>query len=189
MCTDKSLLGDDERRSIDAWYNRDLLGSEPVLALAIEVLPVTLNAGLKRYNFRPGREFRLIEHQTAGHACHHHLLWITELAPRDEVRIALKDIAGHYLDSDMGCWGVRLDQILEYRARISAVLNADCNDSYLDLEEGIYPIDCTAENLNRLCSDELPKDLDELIEFKDEFDRVCGSVGRWKLLLLGENCD
>lgn len=97
-----------------------------------------------------------------------------------------------WLESDAGCFGVPLDEVLKYREQLKALfgLGVDCNQSYQDFEEGIYPIDCSPEALKALCEDDLPEELDDLIEFGDnKFARFCGFVGRWSLFVLGENCD
>ena len=68
-------------------------------------------------------------------------------------------------------------------------LGVDCNWSYEDLAEAIYPIDCTVDNLRKICVDEIPDNLESLIEFDNDMSSVFGIVNRWKLYIIGENCD
>jgi len=55
--------------------------------------------------------------------------------------------------------------------------------------EGVYPFDTTVESLRLLTDYPIPDDLDELLVFKSDLDKVFGIVGRWQAYILGENCD
>ena len=45
------------------------------------------------------------------------------------------------------------------------------------------------DNLRNLCVDEIPDDLESLIIFDNDMGRVFGIANRWKLYIIGENCD
>jgi len=142
-----------------------------------------------RFTFKTGREWHRILHQTAGLGCHHVRMWCTFLTPKTDIIPILSEINATWLDSNAGVLDVRLDDVLKYRALISEKLGADCNVSYPDFEEAIYPIDCTVETIRSLCEDDLPDDLNDLLHFDNNFNSMLGFAKRWNLYILGENCD
>ena len=172
-------------------FNDELGLDLPLLVLAVKCHPEWGSkscVGVPRHEFKPGRTFVDLQHQTSGHACHQVYLQATILKPREPEKLRL--IESKWLDSDAGCFGVGLDTILEYRAQLKELYGLDCNGCYQDFEEGVYPIDCSPEALKKLCEDEFPEDLDDLIKFGDgPFERMCGCIGRWNIYVLGENCD
>ena len=135
------------------------------------------------------RKWLRIAHQTAGVRCNQHPMIGTILEPREEVKDKIRNISDYWLDSNCGAWGVSLNELVTYRKQLQELLGVDCNISYEDFEEAIYPIDCTQENLKKLAKDKLPKDLDKLIKWENNSDQVFGIFHRWKLYILGENCD
>ncbi len=151
-------------------------------------LPALVLAVPQKYDFKKGRAWQGIVHQTAGHGCHQHYMYGTLIKPRSKLMSKIQQITQHWLDSDCGMGGgVALDEILEYRKQLQEELEVDCNHSYLDLEEGIYPIDCTIKNLRKLSAEKFPKELDSLIKWNKDgpyFHPV-----DWRLYILGENCD
>jgi hypothetical protein len=159
----------------------------PQLVLAIKASEY--RGEFRAYDFKPVRKFLPIAHQTAGHGCHQHYLYGTVLIPRVDVAAAMQAINDHWLESDCGCLGVSLDEILVYRQQVQTLLHADCNRTYRDFEEGIYPVDYTPQTLSSLQTEEFPPDPDELIAWKDRLDRTAGFIGRGQLFILGENCD
>jgi hypothetical protein len=166
----------------------------PLLILAIEV-PLYETEKPKEeaikdrcYNFKGPERWIMLAHQTAGHACHHHYFYASVLKPTPEAKVLMCELEKHWYESDCGMFNVSLDEVLEYRKQLLE-FGVDCNSSYRDFEEGIYPIDCESKNLKLLCEDELPEDLNEFIEWEDDWDRLIGIIGRWKLFILGENCD
>jgi len=144
-----------------------------------------------------------LRHQTAGIGCHHHDLWAIPLEPRPEATVGLYRLEKFRYGSNAGAFGISLDELKVYREQLRTWLGVDGTWSYRYFEEGIYPIDATAEHLQRLTSQELPRDLDELLEWTRPGDpedpkerervvalrRLCGWVGRWTLFVLGENSD
>ena len=139
--------------------------------------------------FTSDRIFISIQHQTAGHACHQHYMSGTILTPKPSVQTAINTICDSWLDSDVGCFGVTFNNLTKYRQQLVDLLEVDCQWSYPQFEEAIYPVDCCKEYLDKLCEDKLPDELDDLIVWKSDWDKVCGSINRWNLYLMGENCD
>ena len=144
---------------------------------------------LKEESFSKEREWLHISHQTAGHSCHQHYIFGTILTPTPKTHIAMFNLSKMWLDSDVGMFGVSLNEILTYRSDIQNLLNVDCNISYKDFEEGIYPIDCSTKNINMLTTDILPENLDDLLTFENPKYKSFGCINRWNLWILGENCD
>lgn len=153
------------------------------------VLAVLDRTWTKDFSFAPGREWVRLQHQTSGHACGQVYMWCNFLTPRPENIAAIYEIERSWYDTDLGAWNVSLDELLKYRKMLNEKLGVDCNWSHSDLAEAIYPIDCTVENLRKLCLDEIPDDLESLIEFDSDMSRVFGIANRWKLYIIGENCD
>jgi len=143
----------------------------------------------KDFSFSPGRDWLRIQHQTSGHACGQVRMWCTFLTPRTDTLAAINDIERSWYDTDLGAWSVQLDDVLKYRKMLNDKLGVDCNWAYEDLAEAIYPIDCTVDNLRKLCVDEIPDNLESLIQFDNDMSSIFGIVNRWKLYIIGENCD
>lgn len=166
---------------------------EPVLVMGMMVNnfqdPVPDQADLA-----PEYKWQTIVHQTAGHGCHQRYMVGIVLNAKDYVVEHMKKISNHFLDSEIGCIGTPcLDDILKYREMLRAMtMVVDCNYSYRDFEEGFYPINCSIHSLNALCKDKFPDDLEELLHWDESatgFDKIFGSVNRWSLVILGDNCD
>jgi hypothetical protein len=150
----------------------------------VSSLPLLVLATPHQYHFKKSRKWLKIAHQTAGHSCHQHYFMGSLLKPKANVKKSMEVISKHWLDSDISS-PATLDKVLEYRKQIIELLGVDCNNSYSDFEEAIYPIDCTPENLEKLASDKLPKNLDTLITWK----KRDIPFAFWNLYILGENCD
>jgi hypothetical protein len=144
----------------------------------------------RELKFNKTRTWTKIAHQSAGIACHQSYFFGTFLTPKSikvlENTILLQN---KWLDSNAGAFGVSLDSILEYRKDIKDMFGVDCNSCWNKFEESIYPIDCTTENIKKLTDDQLPEDLDELIDWDSGFGRAIGCIGRWSLYILAENSD
>jgi hypothetical protein len=158
----------------------------PQLILGIEVNPKSEYS--RDYKFKPGRKWIKLAHQTAGHACNQRYLICTALQPKSvEVLQKMQQLANKWDGSQAGCWGNSLDSLNEYRQDIKNLFGADCNFCHNDFEEGIYPIDI--DFLIGLTDEKVPENLDDLVEWESGWDRSLGCLGRWKLFVLGENCD
>ncbi len=153
-------------------------------------LPKLVLAVHKNYNFNKKEGWEYIVHQTAGHMCANYHMIARELRPRKGLKEKIQEINDTWLES---CSGMSrnpmLDDVLEYRKQLNELLGVDCSFSYDRFQEGLYPIDCDSESLNKLTSERFPKDLDNLIGWKDNLERCMGTIGRWNLYILGENCD
>ncbi len=168
---------------IEDFQHLDTLGiTLPKLALALELNPRDEYA--VSYRFKAGRTWRQIVHRTAGARGHHRYLYVSFLTPKaPEVFAGIDFIARKWLGSQAGCLGVSLDRAVEYREDLRKHLRADCNVSHHGFEEGFYPIDLPFAA--QLVADNLPADLDDLIKWRTSFEQSAGSVGRWKLVILG----
>lgn len=184
----------------------DELGFElPMLILAVRAQP---SDGVVGYPLRDPWRARLgmerlmpLRHQTAGHGCHHHDLWALPLQPRSETAVAMFRLDKQWYGSNAGVFGVSLDELLLYREQLNGWLGVDCNRSYRDFEEAIYPIDPSADGLRTLTVSDLPDDLDDLVEWTRPEDpphdrerraalrRLLGFVHRWTVYVLAENSD
>jgi hypothetical protein len=132
------------------------------------------------------RKWLRIAHQTAGHACHQHYMTATILDVQPQMWEFVKQLNTTWLGTDCGVFGVTMNELEGYRALLRSY-GLDCNLSYQDFEEAIYPIDCNF--IGGISDDILPADLDDLIEWRSDTDKVIGMIHRWKLYILGENCD
>jgi hypothetical protein len=132
-----------------------------------------------------------IYHQTSGIACNHIKLHAIVLRPKPLVMAGMQLIEKHWYESNMGCFGTSLDEVLFYRMQLKDLIHprADCNTSYVDLVEGAYPIDLDMSVIREICDDDLPDSLDDLLEFETGLSRSMGSVGRWSCFILAENSD
>ena len=141
------------------------------------------------------REWKKIAHQTAGIGCHQHHMFGTILSPKKGIEVCLNKLNDIWLDSCCGAFGVSLDEVLQYRENLIEFLDVDCNETYQDFEEGIAPIDCGSEleNLKKLTNESFPKsaaDADDMfLKFDNSLDRLIGSMSRWRLFILMQNCD
>jgi len=153
-----------------------------------EKFPLLVLASKEKHDFKD-EKFIAIAHQTAGHGCHQHYMFGKILRPKKKTKVAMEGIQNYWLNTDCGAFGVNLDEIITYKNQLNKLLGVNCNNSYYDFEEGIYPIDCSVKNLKKLCTDKFPENLDELINFESNSMRLCGAINRWKIYILGENCD
>ena len=136
-----------------------------------------------------GKKFKWehIQHQCAGHACGQQYYYGTRLKPRNITRMVL--LTEKWVDSEVGCLGTSLKDVNQYNEELKSLFEVDCDTTFMLFQEAVYPVDCTPENLKKMCYDDLPDRLDDLLEFKTPFSSICGCFGRWKLYMLGPNCD
>ena len=144
----------------------------------------------KSFLRHPVLKWRRICHQTAGIGCHQHYLWGARLPPRNtSVERKMRVLSDKWLDSNVGAFGASLDDVNDYRNDARSLFGVDCNHEYMHFEEGIYPLECTGQSIARMTSVELPESLDSLLRFKSRMGVMFGMIGRWKLYVLGQNCD
>jgi hypothetical protein len=134
--------------------------------LESDVLPLLILATRENYKFTDTRTWMLIAHQTAGNGCHQNYLMGTVLKPRTSVLPTLQEIVGGWYGSNYGFTERPLSGVLRYRAQLRKI-DVDCERSYPDFEEGMYPIDCTRDNLQRMTTERLPVNLDKLVNWKN----------------------
>lgn len=173
----------------DFAYAEDLQIALPQLVLGIEISKRDLSEeSTFGYQFKPGRIWLKLVHQTAGHACHQRYLICTLLTPKSpKIAQGLAALDRKWIDSQAGCFGVSLGQAVGYDADLRSLLGAGCNDSHHHFEEGFMPLD--TRFVPEVAADTLPQDLDELIEWRNGFERMGGSIGRWRVAVLGQNSD
>lgn len=144
----------------------------------------------EEFDFIEGREWKKIAHQTAGVGCHQHYILGIILKPKSvDILKAMNSLSKKWDSSNTGCFGVSLNELNEYRDDLKRHFDLDCNNSYSDFEEGIYPIDCSKEALEKMTDEQLPESLDDLIVWEKEINKFFGCIGRWNLWILGKNSD
>lgn len=139
---------------------------------------------LRRLRLSEQRSWLHIHHQTRGLCCGQRYLTGTLLEPTDRAQRAMQEISKAWFNTSLGCYGLgpTLDEILTYRQQLADLLGEDCNRSYGDLEEALYPIDIGPGTMRNLCSDDLPDDLNALVDY--DFRRPF-----WRLFIVCENSD
>ena len=142
------------------------------------------------WTFAPGREWLWLDHQAGGTGCTHPEFVCTILRWRPDMEAKFLEIAERYDGSDLGVFNVTLTSINRYEAELRQVHPAlTCDESYADLQEAVYPIDCTPAAIAALTDEALPPNLDELVQWKKELHQFLGHIGRWRLWVLSENSD
>jgi len=180
-------LPEASRVKLENFKYADELGiTLPQLVLGIEVNPMSDRA--RAYRFVKSRRWVWLAHQTAGLCCNQHYLYATLLTPKSAAVLqGMNALAQKWLDSNVGWAGVSLDTANEYRQDLDRLFGADCNSCHQDFEEAFYPADL--EFLPKLAADQLPENLDDLIEWDSGLERAMGCVGRFRLLIVSNNSD
>jgi hypothetical protein len=156
---------------------------KPILVLALDA-----EKQFKEPKFKNGYKFEKIAHQCAGLGCHHRYFYIYRLEfKNNKVLENALNLHNLYFGTSLGCLGPTLDDLVEYRKHLKSLLGVDCKYSWSDAEEAIYPIDI--DWYRHLTKTKLPFNLDDILVFDTEWEKLCGSVNRWNLLILGENSD
>jgi hypothetical protein len=145
------------------------------------------------YNM-PGAE--LIAHQSGGLACNQLYLQGFFFDINSEYSEFIKKLDKLYYESNAGCFGGLLFEIINYQKLIKEI-NADCDSCYELFEESVYPLDLSVDLIKNMIIDDKQilkninneTDLDNLIVFKDNFEKFCGCIGWWNSLLITENSD
>ena len=170
---------------IEDFKPSDQLLEFPALVLGIEA---RFDEWARDFKFSSARRWLKISHQAAGMACNQYRLYCTVLCPNSaRIEANMRNLSEKWFASNLGCFGVSLNEIIQYRNDIRSFFNADCNVSYRSLQEGLYPID--VKFAGQLTNDKLPEDLDDLIQWDSGWSRSIGSIGRFGLYILGNNSD
>lgn len=172
-------------------YHDALRFNLPAIALGIKVPDYAFNDseyGYKEYDFKRDRKWLKIAHQTSGLACNQQYIIATLLEPKSvDVFKNIIKLQDSWYGSNTGCFGLSLEEANDYNNQLKEFFNAGCNFSWKDLQEGFYPVD--TEYIKNIASDNLPSNLDDLINWRDGFERGIGCIGRWNLWILTENSD
>lgn len=181
-----------DRTTLADYKYHDELGLElPLLIVGIhqsEDYPMEFTPK-KKYKNR----FVKLVHQTAGHGCHHDYIYGIVLKQREYIKKDIKALCDKYYESDLGCLYTPLSELANYNNTICNNMYVDCNHSYHYLKEAIYPVDYHYETMEALVDPAdlktLPKEINHTLAFRSKLDDIIGSIGRWNIFILGENCD
>lgn len=157
----------------------------PCLVLAIKQNPQYPH----EYNFR-NNDFEFIAHQCGGLGCSQMYFQAKKLQINPIYHSQLRIIENHFSNSNVGVFGVTLTEIFEYQNFLTKIPHADCDLTFSDFKEAIYPIDLTQEVINELTTEKIDiNKLDDLIIFDNDIDKMCGFINRFKLYYLTQNSD
>ena len=151
--------------------------------LPMLVLTLDKYAPMKKHK---DRKWESIMHQSGGISCHHHYLQAWKLNPQPKIEANIFRLNNYW--ERHGCCslgGVPMDEILTYRHQLQTWFGVDCNWSYRNFEEGLYPIDITDENLKKMCTNEIPKNHSDMIFSYGK--TVVPIIGLFNLYILGNN--
>jgi hypothetical protein len=137
-------------------------------------------------NFKPEYNFKPYEHISSGYTCSTHKLFIKILNPTPNAQKLIEFLNKEYYHSCFIEEHVPLDEIIKYQLHLK-LFDLDCVGSYINFQEAMYPIDC--EYIHKLTTDDLPENLDDMVNWEKPINQMCGMVGRWKLYVLTENSD
>lgn len=165
----------------------DLKLKMPQLMLGIEIDKETIKYSetLVMPRFKPGRNWLQIVHVNGGKHYDQRYFVGTLLKPNPRMVLAMDRISDEWIGKAIRANDATLIDVILYREYIQNLIEVDCNNSWRIFAEGCYPIDI--EYTKSLVEDKLPLLFDDLIDWKDGFERAAGSTNRWKLTILGEN--
>jgi hypothetical protein len=111
---------------------------------------------------KPGREWLALVHQTGGYQCEQTRIIATGLEPRRPMLRELESIARENFFAESGRFDradLLASRIVSYVSALKAI-DLDCECTWRNLTEGLYPVDATPENLRQVT--ENPPDLDSI---------------------------
>jgi hypothetical protein len=179
------------RQAYPAWFDRirEGLGNPQ---LAFTVWP----AYRERVYFQrdekpkvlPDRDWYFLDHQTAGVCCHGRSFWASRVEPTREALEGMKLVERRWWGTNLGR-GPSLASCVEYSASLQNVFGSGvgCERSFLDLEEGLYPIDLTRQAVGKLAAENMASSL-EKFRYQDTENYLFPSPGL-KLFIIGANSD
>lgn len=158
----------------------------PQLILGVEVKADSLGEDA-RYparlpRFKPGREWLRIAHRHGLRGRQQSYYLGTVLSTKNGPLISA--FVGGYT---AGLYDGTLTDTVDYSTDLRDMLSVGCNESWRDYDLGRYPVDL--RYVADLTAERLPFNLDDLIDWNSGAERAAGSVGRWKLLILGTVTD
>lgn len=131
-----------------------LFNGEPfVLVLAIKEQKV--NPVL--FSVVPQNRWKKVKLTTGGNSKNHKILECVSLKINKAFKFRIAELVKAYKGCNLSTNNILLNDIIEYRSNLQEILNLDCNESFNDIEEGVYPIDCSAETLHLLCDEYFPE--------------------------------
>lgn len=133
--------------------------------------------------------WHIVEHQGGGHACAQFRQECIILPIKDNVFASVVDLTDKWIDSCVGLFGGPTLSAANQYSEDLKVLGLKCETSYMRMMEAVYPFDTTVEALRTLTDYPLPDDLDDLLLFKSDMEKMLGIIDRWQAYILGENCD
>jgi hypothetical protein len=142
--------------------------------------------GPRDYRFHRPRVWERLGHETGGIGQNQHYWLATTLTPTLVAAEGIRQLVRIYQGTSAGAFSAPpLHLLFRYRQDVKAFLGADVDFSHPLFEEGQLPVD--VECAQRLTSDKLPPNLDDLIEWDSGMDRAAGSLNRWSLAILHQN--
>lgn len=140
-------------------------------------------------SFRDPDAWCSILHEAGGHACIQFQKDCIILPIKDSAYRGIRELTDKWLDSCVGVFGgPTLSAANQYSGDLQQIGLA-CEVSYNRMMEAVYPFDTTVSALRSLTDYDLPDDLDDLLVFKSDLEKMFGILGRWQAYILGENCD
>ncbi|MDR9808365.1 hypothetical protein [Rhizobium hidalgonense] len=133
------------------------------------------------------REWIALHHQFGGYHCLQVAMVATMLTPNATIKNKLDNIGKQFYFAQHGQLepaNMLASSISEYVTALSEI-ELDCECTWRKLSEGLYPIDCTQENLNKIASD--APSLDMMADWRG-FTRARYSMDPI-ILLLANNSD
>ena len=114
---------------------------------------------------KPGREWLGLVHQCGGHKCEQELMVATRLTPRPSVIPTFEHIVREGFAANHFYRGapVLASRFVSYVAKLTSI-GLDCECTWPYLTEGLYPIDATQDNLDRIADD--APDLETIADWK-----------------------
>lgn len=137
------------------------------------------------FNTSKNKEFLKIEHEYASEMLNTIFMWINILSPKENIKESINEINEKWKKSKIIV--PSLSEVIEYNNFLKEKLDVNCEKSYSYFAQGLYPIDATIENISKLCDDDLPEDLDDLIFWKNGIQKLFAIKNRWTLFIVGEN--
>lgn len=133
------------------------------------------------------REWIALHHQCGGYQCLQVAMVATTLTPNATIKNGLDNIGKQFYFAQHGQLepgNMLASSISEYVTALNEI-GLDCECTWRRLSEGLYPIDCTQENLNKIASN--APSLDMMADWRG-FTRARYSIDPI-ILLLANNSD
>lgn len=137
--------------------------------------------------FKPDAGFEELELQTGGVACHHPKLWGKRLEMTEKGKELATVLARKYWYSNIMA-PASLSRIVGY-TKVLRHYKQTCETHYTLFEEALYPMDFGAHAADIAVIKDLPKDLNDFVDWPHKFSVVSGIYRRWFIAILTENSD